>query len=70
MFLIGAINPIIEKNLELVLVFTRLFRGGEWSGYKIIKLVLFLYAVGLLAAKKNIAQKKGEKRLVYVHFSI
>ena len=40
--------------------FTRLFRGGGLRAYK-IKPVLFLYAVGLLAATKTFHKRK-EKR--------
>ena len=58
MFLIGAIKPIVEKKINIFFLFsTRLFRGGEFRAYK-IKLVLFLYAVGLLAGKKTLHKRK------------
>ena len=59
MILIGAIKPIVEKKFQLVLFFTRLFRGGELRASK-INSDLFLYAVSLLAATK-ILHKRKEK---------
>ena len=66
MFLIGTIKPIVEKNLKLLLFFTGLFRGGELRAYK-IKPVLFLYAVGLEAAKKTLHKRK-EKTIIIIIF--
>ena len=56
MFLNGTNKPIVEN----IFFFFRLFRGGELKAYK-IKPVLFLYAVGLLAATKTLHKRK-EKR--------
>ena len=56
MFLIGAILNL-DKTFKTC-IFTRLFRGVELRAYK-IKPVLFLYAVGFLAATKK-TQKKEE----------
>ena len=49
MFLNGAIKPIVEKKFKTCFFFTRLLRGDELRAYR-IKPVLFLYAVGFLAA--------------------
>ena len=55
MFLIGAIKPIAEKKLNLVLFLCDCL--GEASRYE-IKLVSFLYAVGLVAATKTLFKRK------------
>ena len=62
MFLHGAIKPIVEKKFRNCLFFTRLFRGG-WSGENEIKTILFLYALGLLAASKTLYKRK-EKTII------
>ena len=55
MFLIDAIKPIEEKKFKNCFIF---YATDELRAYK-IKPVLFLYAVGFLAATKN-TQKKEE----------
>ena len=57
MFLIDAIKPIVEKKFKTCFHFTRLFRVDELRAYK-IKPVLFLYAVGFLAATKTFHKRK------------
>ena len=62
MILIGAIKPIVENKFKTCFIFTRLFRGGELRAYE-MKPVLFLYAVGFLAATTNITHKKGDNKI-------
>ena len=48
MYSIGAFNPIVEKKFKKIRDW-----GGKLRAYK-IKLVLFLYAHGFLAATKTL----------------
>ena len=63
MFLIGAIKPIAEKKFKICFIFYELFREYE------IKPVLFLYAVGFVAAAKTLCKRK-EKVKCYCLFRI
>ena len=60
--LIDAIRPKVEKKFKTCFIFTRLFRGGQSGEYE-KKSVLFLYAVGLVAATKTVFKRK-EKLLL------
>ena len=57
MFLIDAIKTIVERKFQTCVIFLRDCLGGELRTYK-IKPVLFLYAVGLLAATKKLHKRK------------
>ena len=59
-FLIGAIKHIVEKKFKLVLFLMWLFKGSELRAYK-MKQVMFLCAVGLLAATKTLHKRKEKK---------
>ena len=63
MFLIGAIKPIAEKIFKNNFILTRLLRGRQSGEYE-IKPVLFLYAVGLVAATKTIFKRKEKTEFV------
>ena len=60
MFLIDTIKPKIKKNKNFF--FARLFKGGDSEAYK-IKPVLFLLALGLLAATKTLF-KRNERYIL------
>ena len=55
MFLIDAIKPNVEKKFNAC-ISTRLFRGGKLGEYK-KKYVLFLFVLGLVAAKKHYSKE-------------
>ena len=69
MFLIDTIKPKVEINKKLVLIFVRLFKGGELKSYK-IKPVLFLFTLGLLAATKKIFKRNNKVFCFGVHRSL
>ena len=62
MFLIDAIKPKVENKLKTCIFFARLFKGGDSEAYK-IKPVLFLLALGLLAATKTLF-KRNERYIL------
>ena len=62
MFLIGAIKPISEKILKLVLFLRDCLGEGSWESTK--KILLFLYAVGLVAATKTLCKRKEKSYFV------
>ena len=68
MFLIDAVKPKVEKKFKTCFIFLRLFKRVELEAYK-IKPVLFLFAIGLLAATKTLF-KETRKLYYFVLFLI
>ena len=65
MFLIDAIKSNIEMKFNAC-ISTRLFRGGKSGEYK-IKVILFLFVLGLEAAKKHYSK---ETRNLFIAFKV
>ena len=63
MFLIDAIKLNVENKIKFSF-FMRQFWGGKSGTYK-IKLALFLFAFGLLAATKTLFKRKKKIILQY-----
>ena len=57
MFLIDVIKPKVEKKLKLVLLFARLFRGGELEAHN-IKPHFVPFRFRFAGGDKNFIQKK------------